>query len=560
MPFSLHLDLLSVGTVVAANLIIGSAAFYSDRKNATTAIFFALTGVVSAWSTLNYLSYQITDLNNVLWVERLVLFFAVPMSILFVLFIYTFPQRTWVLSKMKTVGVALISSVTMIVTLTPYVFSGVYLAPEALTPQPIVGPGMALFVIVAVLSIPFGLYVLIRKFLTSEGDEQRQVRLLLIGVSIMFACIIVFDFIFPTYFQNTSFIPFSALFVFPFIGITAYAIRVKHLFNVKVFSTALFVFALSITSFLEIIFADTLQLLILRTSIFVLVLIYGLNVMRGVLREVEQREKIQQLAVELELSNEQLSEFMSLATHEIRNPATFIKGYTAGALEGDLGELSPALRDGMQKLYIRANDIIHLGNQYLNKSKLELNRISFDFVPTDLRKIIEDLVHEFEPVAAQQGVTLVSQGGADGDYTIPIDTGKIKEVFANIIDNSIKYTQKGSVTVSLSRTDTGVKVQVVDTGVGIPEEVIPKLFKKFSRADAQKANILGTGLGLYISKIFIDAHHGTITVESAGEGKGSTFTVELPFTQPEVAGATQGKPLAERVESGMLKPSPEPTA
>jgi signal transduction histidine kinase len=233
----------------------------------------------------------------------------------------------------------------------------------------------------------------------------------------------------------------------------------------------------------------------------------------------------------LEVSNEQLSEFMSLATHEIRNPATFIKGFAAGALEGDLGELSPAIRDGMEKIYVRVQDIINLGNQYLDKSKLELNQLKYEFVETDLGQLVNTLVHEFQAHAAQQKITLTSTIDPNEKYVASIDSGKIKEVIGNLIDNSIKYTPQGSVTVSLEKEAGVVRVKISDTGVGIPPETVPQLFKKFSRADAQKVNLLGTGLGLYLAKIFIDAHKGRIWVESEGKDKGSTFFVELPAAQ-----------------------------
>jgi len=97
-----------------------------------------------------------------------------------------------------------------------------------------------------------------------------------------------------------------------------------------------------------------------------------------------------------------------------------------------------------------------------------------------------------------------------------------------LIDNSIKYTPQGEVKVSLEKGNGTVTVKIADTGVGIPADTIPQLFKKFSRADAQKVNLLGTGLGLYLAKIFIDAHKGRIWVESPGKDQGSTFFVELP--------------------------------
>jgi two-component system sensor histidine kinase VicK len=110
------------------------------------------------------------------------------------------------------------------------------------------------------------------------------------------------------------------------------------------------------------------------------------------------------------------------------------------------------------------------------------------------------------------------------------DKDKLKQVIANLIDNSIKYTPKGNVNVSLVHDKATHKLifTVQDTGIGISPEILPKLFQKWSRADnANKTNIKGTGLGLYVAKEIINAHHAQMRAESAGEGKGSTFVVEL---------------------------------
>jgi signal transduction histidine kinase len=121
------------------------------------------------------------------------------------------------------------------------------------------------------------------------------------------------------------------------------------------------------------------------------------------------------------------------------------------------------------------------------------------------------------------------------DYRTTADRDKLKQVFANIIDNSLKYTPKGSIFAHLSLDKSKHKFifTIRDTGVGIAPETLPHLFQKFTRAEnASKTNILGTGLGLYVAKEMIEAHHGTIRAESKGEGKGSTFIVELePFAK-----------------------------
>ncbi len=110
------------------------------------------------------------------------------------------------------------------------------------------------------------------------------------------------------------------------------------------------------------------------------------------------------------------------------------------------------------------------------------------------------------------------------------DSQKLKQILVNFIDNSVKYTPKGFMTVSLSKNDSTKKItfSVSDSGVGIAPTTLPRLFEKFTRAeDAQKTNIHGTGLGLYVARKMVEAHNGRVWAESPGEGKGSTFSLEL---------------------------------
>jgi signal transduction histidine kinase len=120
-----------------------------------------------------------------------------------------------------------------------------------------------------------------------------------------------------------------------------------------------------------------------------------------------------------------------------------------------------------------------------------------------------------------------------GEYLCYGDGGKIKQVMSNLIDNAVKYTKEGTISVGLRHVsdESGVKMlefSVKDTGVGIASETLPHLFEKFSRADdASKTNIIGTGLGLFVAKQIVDAHGGKIWAESAGKGKGATFFIRL---------------------------------
>ena len=109
-----------------------------------------------------------------------------------------------------------------------------------------------------------------------------------------------------------------------------------------------------------------------------------------------------------------------------------------------------------------------------------------------------------------------------------MDSGKVKQVVMNLIDNAIKYTPKGSVKLILRLFDRKIQLEIKDTGIGFNKETLPKLFAKFSREkNANKVNIQGSGLGLYLAREIIEAHHGHIWAHSEGEGKGSTFFIEL---------------------------------
>jgi signal transduction histidine kinase len=157
--------------------------------------------------------------------------------------------------------------------------------------------------------------------------------------------------------------------------------------------------------------------------------------------------------------------------------------------------------------------------------------MAYSFEKIDLKKLIEDIVAEIGPNITKTGLKFgFNADDCEGGYMIKADKDKLKQVISNLIDNSLKYTPSGSVDVRLTcdKNTRKYHITVQDTGIGIPKEILPKLFQKFTRANnANKTNIKGTGLGLYVAKQMIEAHHGTIRAESDGEGKGSKFIVEL---------------------------------
>ena len=203
--------------------------------------------------------------------------------------------------------------------------------------------------------------------------------------------------------------------------------------------------------------------------------VFGVWLIRNVYKDVEQREQIEKLS-------DDKSKFVSFAAHQIRTPLTFIKGRSADILEGDFGNIPEDLKDVLQKIFVKANEVLGLVEQYLDKSKLELGQLKYDIADFDIGILVSQTIHNYQPSAHQEGVSLKYTADAGKNYTINGDQAKIKEMLNNLVDNAIKFSPKGKVEVALSKNDKNVLLKITDSGIGIPKETMPLLFKEFSRA------------------------------------------------------------------------------
>jgi signal transduction histidine kinase len=319
----------------------------------------------------------------------------------------------------------------------------------------------------------------------------------------------------------------------------SFAILKHHLFNVRVIATELIIFTLWIFILIRVLIAPNLQEMIIESILLLVTIIVGIFLIRSVIKEISQREKIQKLATDLQKVNDRLqeldkqkSEFVSFATHQLRAPLTAMKGYASLLLEGEMGVIPAEARMAVGRIFESTNTLAAIVDDYLNVTRIELGSIRYTFDTIDLKDLVENVIAELKPNIdkATEVKFIVNIDKTIPHFTITADKDKLKQVIANLVDNSVKYTPKGTVAVSLTRDPATRKFifKIKDTGIGIAPEILPKLFQKWSRADnANKTNIKGTGLGLYVAKEILTAHHGVITVESPGEGKGSTFTVEF---------------------------------
>jgi signal transduction histidine kinase len=261
-------------------------------------------------------------------------------------------------------------------------------------------------------------------------------------------------------------------------------------------------------------------------------------------REVNSRKEIQKLAIDLSSANNRLeeldkqkSEFISIASHQLRTPLTAIRGYISLALEGAYGPVKGTpIEDIMNKMYTIDLRLSQLVEDLLNVSKIEAGKVQYKWEQVALEPVAKELFDMFTVLAEKRGLKLYLANPEKPLPMMTIDVNKIKEILSNLIDNAIKYTEKGSVTIRLEREETLARIVIQDTGIGISKEDVDRLFGKFIRTETtQKMDSGGSGLGLFVGKTFVEGHGGKVYATSDGVGMGSSFIVELPLINPNVS-------------------------
>jgi len=265
--------------------------------------------------------------------------------------------------------------------------------------------------------------------------------------------------------------------------------------------------------------------------------------------ELKIQDRTRQLALALEKVQKisrTKSEFVSAVSHELRTPLTSIKGYAAILMSGKLGDIPDKVKERLEKINKHSDSLVELINDLLDIARIESGRVEMKFEKVNLKMLIENMRDLLMPQMREKNITFVTDVAEDLPLILA-DSKQMERVFINLLSNAIKYTPKGTITVRASGTDQEVSVEVQDTGAGMREEDLPKLFTEFYRVENElNQNIKGTGLGLALVRNIINAHQGTIGVTSKlGAGTTFHFTVPLEPPKPETTDETQGEKTAK---------------
>lgn len=251
-------------------------------------------------------------------------------------------------------------------------------------------------------------------------------------------------------------------------------------------------------------------------------------------QEEHARHAAEQARITVEHANEKLkavdklkSMFIASMSHELRTPLNSIIGFSGLLLQGVAGDLNEKQKDSMQRINRAGNHLLGLISDVIDISKIEAGRIDAYPEQFPLKEVVEDAVESIRPQADAKALKL--EINADGWPEVMTDRKRLMQCLLNYLSNSVKFTEQGKVTLTVSVKGDRVEISVTDTGIGIAEENLPKLFEAFERLETHlRVKEGGTGLGLYLTKkIAEELLHGSVSVESR-INEGSTFRLEIP--------------------------------
>jgi signal transduction histidine kinase len=232
---------------------------------------------------------------------------------------------------------------------------------------------------------------------------------------------------------------------------------------------------------------------------------------------------------EAEAANQAKSEFLANMSHELRTPLHGILSFAAFGIKKYASAKPEKLLDYFSRIKQSGNVLLELLNDLLNLAKLESNRATFAFEPTDLGKLVKSAANEFDLLLSERSLN-IQQKESKFDERVTLDADKIKQVLRNLLDNAIKFSPEGgTIDVGTERIGGSIRVSVRDQGPGIPQDELEAVFDKFVQSSKTKTGAGGTGLGLAICQEIIAAHRGRIWAENRPEG-GATFSFEIPLS------------------------------
>ncbi|MBD3310950.1 MAG: hypothetical protein GF349_00445 [Candidatus Magasanikbacteria bacterium] len=517
---------------ISSSLLLAFFVYKNNKKGFSEIIFLLLSLLFSFWLVTLFL--DVLYGGRIIFARLSITFAIIFCTLIFVLSKSISNSRLNKIQDLKGINYYLVLTVLVsIINMSPFAFTHEKMVNGKM--EAVVGLGFIPFVLLSLYYSLASVYILIQETLKSKSVIRQQLKFVSVGILVMLFLIIV-TILMPVMVYNYSgliiFAPFYILF---FLAMTAIAILKYKLFEIKILAAeglmGVLIFVVVIWTF----FSSSISDFIFRLVFTFFVAIVGFYIIRSVKKEISQRQQITELAWSLKEANLKLkefdqkkTEFLSIASHQLRTPLSISKGQISllrrGVYKSSVNDEEVALKD----LDESNERLIDLVDNFLNITRIEQGTINYNFQKENLFEVLKMVVPKFKKAAEEKGLDLVLIDKCKKDKKILFDKEKIINVLNNLIDNAIKYSEKGVIKVIYTCGNGEVRMSVLDEGRGFSGENKHNFFKKFYRAD-NCLSIKGTGLGLYVVKTFIQSHDGKVWARSNGPGKGSEFGFSLPI-------------------------------
>lgn len=537
IPLEVLIQRLEFPSLVFVGLTIvglGAIVFYRARRSASGLLFVMLSLSFAAWAIVNYFSLNQVSTDSVLFWARAVLFSAAPQAMIFALLMHTFPSEKLRMPKGKVGLYFLLLIIQMGFALSPYVFSGIEW--EGRKAVPMVSWGVGIYMAIMIYFFAQGIYWLVKKFIYAKKNEKRNLLIILYGFGSLIFFLLTFLLFAVVFFNNTTFLPVSPIFVLPFIISTGYTLVRQEFLHIRLVTTEFVAAFLTIILLTDALLSERLFQVIWKSAFGIGVGILGFLLIRSVYREIAQRKKLDSLTHSLEKANirlkeldQQKTEFLSIASHQLRTPLSIIKGYIELIYDGAYGKPTKKLQTVLHNMDESNERLVKLVDEFLDITRIEQGRTKFSFESSDINELVAGVVGELKDRAKAAGITIHFANSNEID-NVYMDPEKIRHVVFNYVDNAIKYSGNGKdIEVNIEYENNGCTVRVKDHGLGFGTPDHASFFQKFYRGENVKGtNVNGTGLGIYVCRKFIEAHKGHVWAKSDGMGKGSEFGFWIP--------------------------------
>lgn len=550
--------------VMLVNSTYGIIVYFKDRKNVVNLAFFILTITISLWclTMFGYRGFLYHD--SILWASRFLYFTATMIPTAFIYFVIAFSKSEIKLTQHQKLLIPIPMLFLCVMSLIPNIFIFDVIPNQNKETFIIFNQwGHIFFGLYVICYFSWAYVVVLNKYHTATGIFRKQLGYIFIG-TLSSTIITLTTNLALLYFGYFNLNWAGQVGIIVMITFIFYSITHHKLFNIKLITAQFSTFLLCAFILIRIFLATNPREILLEVALLIITMFFGILLIRSALHEINQREKIEQLAIQLSSLNSHLSEKVAEQTHEIkkayelekkarrdleklnetkdqfimitqhnlRTPVTSIRWELESILSGNHGDISKKLRDTLEDTNTSVHSLIRMVDDFLNIATLKVGSQILTLSSTRLDHLLASVLQELRIEIKEKDLTVSYPEDTAQWPELKADANKIREVLLIIIENAVRYNiDHGTILIENQIKNNTFEMNIKNTGIGITKEEGSNLFNKlfYRSKHAQSKNPMGMGIGLSVAKAIMKAHHGNISITSDGENTGAKVIFTLPI-------------------------------